>query len=141
MSQAVSVDRPTLDRVKTESRATLKIKGVTQDLTDPQRLRFVLQFTRDLTPTERDCVVQAITLKFRLPTSEHGSDTVMIDNAAEAWFTLPRNRKLLKAAVAEAEATAEKHLAQIGSYEGHAAARDDETRRKLEAIDWDDDSE
>jgi hypothetical protein len=34
----LSVDRHTLDRVKT----TLKVKGVTEDLTDPKRLRFLL---------------------------------------------------------------------------------------------------
>lgn len=68
------MDRPSLDRVKSER--TLKVKGVTHDLTDPQRLRFVLQFTRNMTPIEREFVPQAIMLKMRLPTEEHGPDTV-----------------------------------------------------------------
>ena len=122
--------------------ATLKIKGVTQDLTDPRRLRFVLQFTRDLTPLEREIVPQAIMRHFNLPTVEHGPDTVMIHNAGPGpgWFTQAHHQKRFKAAVAEAEAVAEKHLAQIGSADGRAAVRDEETRRELEAIDWDDDS-
>lgn len=119
---------------------TLKIKGVTQDLTDPRRLRFVLQFTRDLTPVEREVVPQVLTLQFGLPTEDNGPDTVMIHNAGKGWFTLPHHRKRLKEAVAEAELAAEKHLAQVGSAEGRAAVRDVETRRELEGIDWDDDS-
>jgi hypothetical protein len=118
--------------------ATLKIKGVTQDLTDPRGLRFVLQFTRDLTPVEREVVPQVLTLRFGLPTEENGPDTVMIHNASKGWFTLPHHRKRLKEAVAESEVVAEKHLAQIGSAEGRAAARAEETSRELAAIDWDD---
>jgi hypothetical protein len=118
--------------------ATLKIKGVTQDMTDPRRLRFVLQFTRDLTPLEREVVPQVLTRRF-LPTEANGPDTVMIHNASEDWFTLPPHQKRLKEAVAEAEVVAEKYLAQIGSAEGRAAVRVEETRRELAAIDWDDD--
>ena len=44
--------------------ATLKIKEVTQDLTDPRRLRFVMQFTRDLTPIERQLMPQVLALRF-----------------------------------------------------------------------------
>lgn len=121
--------------------ATLKIKGVTQDLTDPKGLRFVLQFTRNLTPLERAVLPQIVTLRFGLPIVENGPDTVMIDNAGKGWFTLPQHRKRLKDAVAEAEVLAEKHLAQIGSAEGRAATRAEETRRELAAIDWDDDTE
>jgi hypothetical protein len=120
---------------------TLRIKDVTQDLTDPRRLRFVLQFSRDLTPIEREVVPQVLTLQFGLPTEEHGPDTVMIHNAAAGWFTLPHHRKRLKAAVADAETVAQQHLAQIGSAEGRAAARDEQTRRELAAIDWDSDDE
>lgn len=125
--------------MKTEN--TLKIKGVTQDVTDPQRLRFVLQFTRDMTPIEREFVPQAITLKMGLPTEELGPDKVMIGRAAEGWFTLPQHRKTLKAAVADAEEKAKEYLSQVGAAEGRRAAIDQETRLKLEAIDWDDDSE
>lgn len=121
--------------------ATLKIKGVTQDLTDPRRLRFLLQFTRDLTRLEREVVPQVLTLRFGLPTEDHSSDTVAINNASKGWFTLPHHRKRLKEAVAEAETVAEEHLAQIGGAEGRAAVRDEETRRELAAIDWDDDAE
>lgn len=121
--------------------APLKIKGVTQDLTDPERLRFILQFTRELTPIERDVVPQVITIRFGLPTEEHGPDTVMIHKANVGWFTLPEHQARLKAAVAEAEIEAQRHLAQIGSAEGRAAARDEQTRRELAAIDWDDDAE
>jgi hypothetical protein len=127
---------PTLDRVE-----TLKIKEVTQDLTDPRRLRFVLQFTRDLTLIERDFVPQAIGRHLGLPAREHGPDTVLIDKAGEGWFTQSHHRKTLKAAIADAEAAAERHLAEMGSAEGQRAARDDETRRNLKAINWDDDSE
>jgi len=121
--------------------ATLKIKGVTQDLTDPRKLRFVLQFTRDLTPLEREIVPQAIMRHFNLPTEEHGPDTVMIRNAGPGWFTQAHHRKRFKAAVAEAEAVAEDFLAKVGSAEGRAAARDDQTRRELAAIDWDADDD
>jgi hypothetical protein len=133
----VSADRPTLDRVT--SHGTLKIKEVTQDLTDPRRLRFVVHFNRDLTPIEREIVPQALTLKFGLPTEDYGTDAVICHNGGQGWFTLPEHRKRLKAAVAEGEAEAEKYLAQIGAAEGNRAARDDETRRALEAINWDDD--
>lgn len=120
---------------------TLKVKGVTQDLTDPQRLRFILQFTRELTPIEREVVPQVITLRFPLPAEEHGPDTVIIGKATAGWFTLPEHRATLKAAVAEGEAEAQRQLALRGSAEGRAAARDEQTRRELAAIDWDDDAE
>jgi hypothetical protein len=82
-----------------------------------------------------------LTVRFGLPTEEHGPDTVMIHNAGAGWFTLPHHRKRLKAAVAEAETEAQRHLALIGSAEGRAAVRDEEIRRELAAIDWDDDPE
>jgi hypothetical protein len=117
--------------------ATLKIKEVTQDLTDPRRLRFVMQFTRDLTQLERDILPRVIARRFNLPAQAHGTDTVIIDHAGPgaAWFSLPHHKQRWKAAAAEAEAEAEKYLAQIGSAEGRAAVRDEETRRELAAID------
>ncbi len=53
------------------------------------------------------------------------------------WFTLPQHQETLKAAVAEAH----RNLAQIASADGRGGVRDDETRRELADIDWDDDSE
>ncbi len=120
--------------------ATLKIKGVTQDLTDPKRLRFVLQFTRDMTPAEREIVPQVITARF-LPTKPNGPDTVMILNAGKGWFTLEQHQKTLKAAVAEGEALAEEYLGEVTAAEGRAAARAETDRRELAAISWDHDSE
>jgi hypothetical protein len=113
--------------------ATLKIKGVTQDPADPRGLSFVLQFTRDLTPPEREIVPQLLTMRF-LPTEENDPDTVVVRNAGKEWFTLPHHRKTLKAAVAEAEALAERYLGQVTSAEGQAAARAKETRRELDAL-------
>lgn len=43
--------------------------------------------------------------------------------------------------MAEAESLAEKHLPRQRKAEGRAAARAGETRRQLDAIDWDSDSE
>lgn len=119
---------------------TLKIQRVTQDPRDPSGLSFVLQFTRNLTQYERRVVPALLTLRF-LPTEEDGPDTVVIRKAREEWFTLPQHRRTLKALVAEAEVEAEEHLAQDTAAEGQAAARVDERRRRLEAIDWEDDSE
>jgi hypothetical protein len=118
--------------------ATLKIKGVTQDPSDPSGDSFILQFSRDLTPLEREVVPQSLALKFAgLPSEVNGPDTVIFRQADAAWFTLPIHQKRLKEAVAEAEVVAEKHLALIGSAEGQAAARRETTRRELAAIDWD----
>ena len=65
----------------------------------------------------------------------------MIHNGGKGWFTLPHHQKRLKEAVAEAETTAQKHLGLIGSAEGQAAARDEETRRELAGINWDADDD
>lgn len=120
--------------------ATLKIIGVTQDLRDPTGLSFVLQFSRNLTQLEREYVPALLTMRF-LPTEQDGPDTVVIRNASEGWFTLPQHRRTLKAAVAEAEAQAEKYLSQQHKAEGQAAARANETRRRLAGIDWDSDDD
>ncbi|BBY36517.1 hypothetical protein MMAN_06510 [Mycobacterium mantenii] len=118
---------------------TLKIQKVTQDPRDRSGLSFVMQFTRPLTPHERQTV--PMFLSQLLPTEENGPDTVVIRKAREEWFTLAQHRQRWKALLADAEAQAEKYLAQDTSAEGLAAARADQTRRRLEAIDWDDDSE
>ncbi|HME77104.1 MAG TPA: hypothetical protein VKI00_16090 [Mycobacterium sp.] len=120
--------------------ATLKIKGVTQDPRDSTGLSFVLQFTRNLTQHERETVPALLTLRF-LPTEPNGPDTVVLRKARKEWFTLPEHQRRLKALVAEAEAVAERNLAQDTSAEGQAAARAEETRRELEAINWDDDQD
>jgi hypothetical protein len=117
---------------------TLKIIGVTQDPRDSTGLSFVLQFTRDLTPHERETVPALLTLRF-LPTEPNGPDTVVLRKARKEWFTLPEHQRRLKALVAEAEATAERNLGQDTSAEGRAAARAEETGRELADIDWDDD--
>jgi hypothetical protein len=120
---------------------TLKVKQVTQESRDPSGLSFVLQFTRDLTPHECLTVPHFITLRMSLPTEVDGPDTVVIRKARKEWFTMAEHRRTLKGLLAEAEAEAVKHLAQDTTAEGLAAARADETRRELAAIDWDDDSE
>jgi hypothetical protein len=120
--------------------ATLKIKEVTQDLRDPTGLSFVLHFTRNLTQLEREHVPTLLTMRF-LPTEQDGPDTVVIRNASEGWFTLPQHRRTLKAAVADAEKQVENFLSLQHKAEGQAAARAEETRRRLAEIDWDSDSE
>jgi hypothetical protein len=50
-----------------------------------------------------------------------------------------KSKTISPSATDESEVIAEKHLAQIGSAEGRAAARAEETTRELAAIDWDDD--
>lgn len=119
--------------------ATLKIKEVTRDPRDPTGLSFVLHFTRNLTQLEREYVPAMLTMRF-LPTEQDGPDTVVIRNATEGWFTLPQHRRTLKAAVAEAEEQVEKFLSQQHKAEGQAAARAEETRRRLAEIDWDSES-
>jgi hypothetical protein len=118
--------------------ATLKIDGVTQDTTDPTRQNFILRFSRNLTHSERETVPAFLSLQF-LPTEVNGPDAVVIRKARPEFFFDPEIQKRIKAAVAGAEAQAEKNLSQDTKAEGQAAARAEETKRRLEEIDWDED--
>jgi hypothetical protein len=117
--------------------ATLKITGVTQHPTDPRT--FVLHFNRTLTPNERRTVPGMILDSGFAPDEVADSDTVTIRSAHKQFFTDPTIRARLKRAVADAEELATMQLMVQHATEGQAAAEAEETRRELEAIDWDDD--
>lgn len=118
---------------------TLKIEGVTQETADPTR--FVLRFNRTLTQYERSTVPGLISDNF-LPAEVTGPDAVTLNHGRKAYFTDAKLREKLKGIVDDAESLALMQLIQQQSAEGHAAAEAEETRRELEAIDWDaDDSE
>jgi hypothetical protein len=119
---------------------TLRIKRVAQDTTDPIGRSFVLHFNRNLTRNECETVPAFLSLQF-LPTEVNGPDTVIVREARTESVLDPEVRKKVKAAVAGAGAQAEKNLALEHKAEWQAAVQADEARRRLEAIDWDDDSE
>ncbi|MGC2797033.1 MAG: hypothetical protein WA290_11060 [Mycobacterium sp.] len=75
------------------------------------------------------------------PDEVAGPDAVTIRWAHAQFFTDPTIRARLKDIVTEAEALAHIQLILAHTAEGQAAAKAEETRRELDAIDWDDDSE
>jgi len=113
---------------------TLKIKKVTQDPAD--RTRFVLHFNRTLTHHERSKVVEVISDEF-LPAEVTGDAAITLHYASREFFTEPLLQERLKKLVGDAEALAVYELTRQLRAEGQATADAEETRRQLEAINWD----
>jgi hypothetical protein len=118
---------------------TLKITGVTQDPADPSV--FVVHFNRTLTAYERKTVPGMIRDSGFSPDEEAGPDSVTVRWAHAQFFKDPMIRARLKRAVADAEELATMQLMVAHTAEGQAAADAEQTKRELEAIDWDDDQD